>query len=183
MTSAAVEKDMKNKFVSMVRDVVQHHEVRITAGADKQSLSTGARIIDPQKLIESLAKETASSIKNGVTELNVQLEPEHLGKMTLRFSAEEGQVAVRIEVNNSEVKQVVDAQMPRLREELQQRGISMDRVEVFVAGDSLPKHKREQSGLQSQSGTMTLNHDDTDGGEEDPAQPRNLGYNTIEYLM
>ncbi len=176
-------KEVKNKFASLIHEISQQQDVRVITIDGKTTISSGDRVIDSQKFIETLAKETTTSLRNGVTDMRVQLEPENLGKMTLHFSSDEGHVGVRIEVTNSDIKQVVDLNMPRLRDEMQQRGISLDRVDVFVAGDSLPKNKREQNMAQQKSGTTIINHVDNKDDEGDIAKPRNLGYNTIEYLM
>jgi len=174
---------VKNKVSSLLHDGQVQHDPKIIEVSDRTDSSGASKTVDAQKFVESLAKETASSIKSGVTEMRVQLEPEHLGKMTLRFSSEEGHVAVRIEVSNGDVKQMVDANMPRLRDEMLQRGVSMDHVDVFIAGDSLPRNRRDQSTAPQHPAATTLNHDDMTNPEVQKTGPRDLGYNTVEYLM
>ena len=117
-------------------------EIQIEAGDDlmerlQQALQTGntaaldeaGEAVAPQ-IIRGLA---ALMRGNGVSEMRLQLQPADLGEIELRVRALEGIVRGEITVQSTEVKQLLETQMDRLRAALAQQGLELEGFDIEVA--------------------------------------------------
>lgn len=69
------------------------------------------------------------------SEMVLQLKPEHLGELTLKVSVDSGIVSAAFHSNNPEVRQVIEASLPQLKQDLSQQGIKLDSVSVFSGSE------------------------------------------------
>lgn len=63
--------------------------------------------VDVASIIRQISEFTKVNAGNDVTTLQMQLNPEHLGKLYLELSAREGNVSARIMAQNETVKEVL----------------------------------------------------------------------------
>lgn len=89
-------------------------------------------------------------IKDGVTKIQLQLEPAELGKLELSLVVERDLVAARFVTETHSVQSLIEASLPELRTALEEAGLQVDLLQVGV-----------QTGTDSQ----LLNQNMT-GGEE-----------------
>jgi len=102
--------------------------------------------------------------------------------VNIRVGLEEGKMTARIDVQNVEVKHIVEANMPRLHEVLQQNGITLDSVAVSVNTGSSFAEKRNDAPKKKTNGSSTA----LDDGFEPlsaAGDSKHYGYNTVEYIM
>lgn len=81
------------------------------------------QIIDSVKIMNS---QTAQSME-------IQLNPQNLGKLSINVLARNGQVTAEIIVQNEQVKKALETQMVSLKENLESQGIKVDAVEITYA--------------------------------------------------
>ncbi len=80
--------------------------------------------------MEGLARAFAST--EGTT-LQMQLNPESLGRLMLTVTEKHGNVTAQITATNEQVKEALQTQMVELRSTLQAQGIKVEAIEVTVA--------------------------------------------------
>ena len=116
--------------------------------------------IDTMDLIEQIAENVRVNISHAETSLEMQLNPEHLGKLYLQISAKEGAVNAQIAASNEAVKVALEAQVAELRESLNQAGVKVDAIEVTVASHEFEQnleqnfHKEEKEGERQEEQSM-----------------------------
>lgn len=98
--------------------------------------------------MEGLARTFASAAG---TTVEMQLNPENLGRLVLSVTEKHGAVTAQITASNEQVKEALQTQMVELRSTLQAQGIKVEAVEVTVA-----THEFEQNldGNTSANGQM-----------------------------
>lgn len=110
--------------------------------------------VAPQRAREELAAQIVNGarfmIKDGVTKIQLQLEPAELGKLELSLVVERDLVAARFVTETHSVQSLIEASLPELRTALEEAGLQVDLLQVGV-----------QTGTDSQ----LLNQNMT-GGEE-----------------
>jgi flagellar hook-length control protein FliK len=115
--------------------------------------------------------------------VRVVLKPETLGELTIRARMEEGKVFAEIRVQQTEVKAVLEAQVPQLRDTLVSQGIDVQRVEIVSDGGEMHFHNSDEGRASHQRpARFRRGHKNVDAVEELDAV-RSLGYNTIEYII
>ena len=85
-------------------------------------------------LIEELGSVLRGSIRlNGTqegTQIRVNITPDHLGHLDIRFTEINGKIAAHIFTSTLVAKEVLDMQMNQMRNVLLQQGIQLDKIEV-----------------------------------------------------
>lgn len=100
----------------------------------KDSYHVASQIVDQARLI--------SGQKN--TEMIIQLKPEHLGELTLKVTVESGVVSASFHSNNSEVRNIIEASLPQLKQELSNQGLKIENVDVYAGlGDFFSNGQHE----------------------------------------
>jgi hypothetical protein len=64
--------------------------------------------------------------------MRLQLAPEALGTVTMQLNVRDKNAVVRLEVETTAAKQALEAQIPLLREQLGQQGITADKIDIQV---------------------------------------------------
>lgn len=129
--------------------------------------------IDAYDLIEQIARNVRVTFSQTVTSMEMQLNPEHLGKIYLSISEREGAVRAQIAAQNEAVKEALETQVAELRQSLNQQGIKVDAIEVTVAThefeQNLEQNARQEEQMQQQreevkkQARKNLNLNDLDG--------------------
>ncbi len=87
--------------------------------------------------------------------MELQLNPEHLGKISLNVVTRNGAVTATITAQNEAVKGVIESQIVQLRESLNNQGLKVQSVEVAVAnhGFNLGENNAGQEQNNNNRGT------------------------------
>ncbi|KKM12338.1 hypothetical protein SY88_04095 [Clostridiales bacterium PH28_bin88] len=81
------------------------------------------------------------------SEMEIQLKPEHLGRLHLRLSVEDGLVTARFAVENPRVGQVIEANLPQLRQTMQDAGLKFHQASVDVGGHSFSGFQQDRDNM------------------------------------
>ena len=77
------------------------------------------------QLVKTLPQQTGGTVR-------MQLTPDALGPVTVQVNVRDKNAALRIDVETNAAKQALEAQIPVLREQLTQQGITAERIEIQV---------------------------------------------------
>ncbi|HWP98586.1 MAG TPA: flagellar hook-length control protein FliK [Syntrophomonadaceae bacterium] len=117
-----------------------HPELELTKTGFKQTLDNQPlfrqQTLDAQDLMSQVVKKAELMIKQGGSEMNIQLKPEFLGKMTITVSMQDGVVTARFQTENQQVKNILDQNIQALRQNLEAQGMKVDKTEVNIQMDS-----------------------------------------------
>ena len=106
--------------------------------------------IDTIDLINQIARNVRVTISATETSMEMQLNPENLGKIYLNVSEKEGVVRAQIAAQNAAVKEALETQVMELRQSLNQQGIMVDAIEVSVATHEFEQNLEQGRGRDSQ---------------------------------
>ncbi len=100
--------------------------------------STGGATPRPEATFQGLLAQMVEQAKlmvNGKrSEMVIRLKPEYLGKVHLKVAVVEGVVTARFLVDNVRVGQVLEVNLPQLRQTLQDAGLRFQQASVDVGG-------------------------------------------------
>lgn len=88
------------------------------------------------------------SFQPEMTDIQMQLHPESLGKVNVHISSKEGVITAQFTAQNETVKTVLESQMIQLKESFTQQGLKVEAVEVAVDNHSFERSmsQNEQPG-------------------------------------
>ena len=155
-------------------NTVHPNEQNVTVHPETAQLQTYVELEQLMDQMEGLARTFASA--EG-TSVEMQLNPENLGRLVLTVTEKHGNVTAQIAASNEQVKEALQTQIVELRSTLQAQGIKVEAVEVTVAA-----HEFEQNldGNASANGQMQ----EQTGQQNNPghAGRRNMNLNRLDEL-
>ncbi len=111
---------------------------------------------------EDIVRQLVDAIKVNVnstfSEMELQLQPENLGKLNLVISSRDGIITAQLMAENDDVKNAIENQLVMLKDNFEQQGLKVDAVEVtvqshgFETGKNLEgrnENPQEDSGRRS----------------------------------
>lgn len=100
---------------------------------------------DTVQIMEQIVQQMRVTISNEITTMEMQMNPENLGKVYVNISSEEGVVNAQFHATNEVVKEALEAQISTLRESLNQAGVKVDAIEVTIASHEFERNLEQQS--------------------------------------
>ena len=168
-----LSQNIQDVFANAVQEAAQVNPVEVVR-----------QVVDAVKVIQ---KESLQSIE-------VQLNPENLGKLHITVSARNGVLTAEIATQNEQVKRAVESQMSMLKENLESQGIKVDAVEItvqshaFEGGQNLQGNnsQQEKAGKEGKRHLDLSSLDELSDDElsEDEAAAKNAVMNensSVEY--
>jgi len=95
--------------------------------------------------INIIVTKLAGQIKSGASSLEINLQPESLGKIKLMLQMNEGCLSVQIIAQTEETRNLLNSSLQNIKDSLNQQGINLNDMSVNLAN-------QEQQGSQTGSG-------------------------------
>lgn len=161
-----------NTNEAMVQTQTTSNVSQVFDGLTTQSFSSYLSA-DSVQIMEQIVQQMRVTISNEVTTMEMQMNPENLGKVYVNISSEEGVVNAQFHATNEVVKEALEAQISTLRESLNQAGVKVDAIEVTIAS-----HEFERNLEQNHQNPEEQMH----AQEENTKKRRNLNLDSLDEL-
>ena len=129
--------------------------------------------IDTMDLIEQVAEQVRVHISEGTTSMEMQLNPENLGKVYVNVYSREGTIHAQLAASNESVRAALETQVADLRQNLTQAGVKVDAIEVTVASHEFERNLEQNGESEKQQGERQ---------EEKVSHRRNLNSDSLDEL-
>lgn len=117
--------------------------------------------VEATSIIKQIVDEVQVSMKQGISSMELQLNPEHLGKIHLEVVAKNGVITASIAAETQMAKEAIESQMLVLKENLLNQGVKVEEVEVTIAThqfeQNLDSHKEKEEETNSSKRRLNLN--------------------------
>lgn len=119
--------------------------------------TTTTQTVNGADVIKQIINSVKVTGNNVVQSMEIQLNPEHLGKVTLNVTSKSGVITAEIVAQNEQVKKAIESQINTLKDNFENHGIKIEAVEVtvqshsFESGQNLKGNDSEQG--KSSKGT------------------------------
>ena len=101
-------------------------------------------------VIRQVSEFTRVMYQGDTTSMEMQLNPENLGKIYVQVTAKEGVVTAHLAVQNEIVKEALENQTIQLRENMNQQGIKVEAVEVTIASHEFERNLEQNQQVSAQ---------------------------------
>ncbi len=103
-----------------------------------------------QEIFEQVVEQVRVTVTADTSEMVMQLNPEHLGKVNLSVVAKEGHITAQFVTENEVARQALESQIQQLRETLGEQGLKVDKVEVSVSDFNFQEGNQANAEEQKQ---------------------------------
>ena len=107
---------------------------------------------DTTELINQIVDNIRLNVSQDTTSIEMQLNPENLGRVYVHLSAKEGTVNAQFTATNEVVKEALEAQIVTLKENLNQAGVKVDAVEITVSSHEFERNLEQGQSREEQEG-------------------------------
>ena len=118
-------------------DISQGKEIKNTSNVNQTN--TAASMPDP---LPRIADKMLFMIRTGEYKGRLQITPPELGKLDIELTIKNGHIHANLGTENTVVKEIIEANLNQLKQQLNSQGLTVDRFDVMVGLDD---GKREDS--------------------------------------
>ena len=136
--------------------------VQTMAHAADVTSETSYISVDTMDLLEQVAEQIRVNVSQGTSSMEMQLNPENLGKVYVNISSKEA------------VRAALETQVADLRQNLNQAGVKVDAIEVTVASHEFEKNLEQNQENEKQQGERQQ--------EQSGGRRRNLNLSSLDGL-
>lgn len=154
---------------------IQLGETAAANGTTEGTSTTNAFLnsyLDVKDIIDQISEQIKVTVREDMSKLEMQLYPEHLGKVSIQLVSKEGAVTAQLSAQNQAVKEVLESQIVLLRERMDSQGLKVEAVEVTLESHGFERNldqNQSDSNQQAKPQNSTrrqLQIDSLDGMEE-----------------
>ncbi|MCR4892848.1 MAG: flagellar hook-length control protein FliK [Lachnospiraceae bacterium] len=93
-----------------------------------------------RNIMDQVEEQVKLSIKPDTTEMEMQLNPAHLGRLSLHVETTGGVVTAHLSAQNESVRAALESQIVELKETLEAQGLKVENVEVTIASHAFEQN-------------------------------------------
>lgn len=142
---------LKHPFEGMAHTVPVSGQ-EFTLAADMPVRESSYVSFDTIDIIRQIVEQVKVNISGETTSMEMQLNPENLGKVYVQVTAREGAVNAQITAANEAVKNALEIQVADLKQSLNQAGVKVDAIEVTVASHEFEQNLEQNARREAQEG-------------------------------
>lgn len=145
-TGSDSNRDMKaqDQFQVFVDNMVQvSQDVQVNFSGNLE------QVTELRNIANQIIERIKVSITPDQTSMELQLNPENLGKVNLSVQSKNGVMTAQFVVQNEVSKEAIESQLHTLRETLNQQGIKVEAIEVTVSSYAFEQNSNEGSGNET----------------------------------
>lgn len=137
--------NVQNNFIQNMEQAAASVEQTQSARPDTVRMQ---QMVD---IVNQVVEKIKVSLGTESTSMEMQLNPEHLGKVLLNVSSKNGMMTAVFSVQSEEAKAALESQMFTLRENLELRELKVDAVEVNVSDFDFSRSDQAMDSGQSKA--------------------------------
>ncbi len=115
--------------------------------AVRQEESIVSRQVTMDRIVEQVVNHVKIRVLPQTTSMELQLNPESLGRVNLNVTSQNGMATATLTVQNQVAKEALESQLTVLRENLESQGLKVEAVEVNVSEFGF-KHPEDSNNSQ-----------------------------------
>ena len=116
-----------------------------------------ANVRQMQEITNQIIEQIKVFIKPDQTSMELQLNPENLGKINLSVIARDGVLTAQFTTQNEIAKEAIESQMQVLRDNLTNQGLKVDSIEVTVSNFAFEQSNQAATGEEQQNNSQRRN--------------------------
>lgn len=184
---AGKDADFKQNESPFADQFIQNLQKAVTEGVQNTSLRSdlAAQI---REIADQILEKVKMTITPEMTSLEVQLTPEHLGKVSVTVSEQDGVMKASFVTENELAKEAIESNLIQFKEMMNEQGIKVETIEVMVSDFSFDKNgqagQSEQNAKQNNKSRFVVEEDKETVATQDELALHFMegGESTVNYM-
>lgn len=154
--------ETKNTFENPILQAINDSVNAVTETAMQEETPVSA-----SRIVEQIVERVKVEMNQNSSSLEMQLYPEHLGRIQIQVISKDGVMTARIAAETEAAKQAIENGLSNLREAMEQQDLKVEAVEVMVSTTGFGQSEAEQHMNEQQKSKRTNRDLDLSGSEEE----------------
>lgn len=147
------------------------HAIHDAMGQVQESVSAvGQQPVSRSDIINQIVEQVRVNLNQDTTSIELQLYPEHLGKIQINVVSKDGIMTARIVAETETARQAIEGGLFNLKETMEQQNLKVDAIEVMISTAGFEKQKEEQDAQKQENGSKSKRRLDLSELNEDMSQ-------------
>lgn len=169
-----------NEGKNFFGQTVKGYEVSSTV-VDSASEVTPYTEVNPTEIVNQLMERASITLNKEVTTMQMELNPESLGKLFLEVSSDkEGNVTVKLVAENEAVKNALETQIALVQEKMNAQGMKVNAVEVSVGTHEFEENLEQDAASQNERELSEEQQRNSNGQQR---RTRNIDLNNLDEMQ
>lgn len=184
------EKQDKAKDDAPIAMQFNNFDANNIAGDIARAVTEVTGDVKEAEVVTQIIEQIKVMTKQNSTSIEMQLYPEHLGKVAIQVTSKNGVITAEISAQTEAAKKAIESQLTILKDNFNNQGLKVDAVEVTIAGhgfeENLENNNRsnEEEAKKSRNSRRNIidgidNDEDAENFEE--VKMETIG-NTVSYM-
>lgn len=139
--------------------------------------------INPADIARQMVQGVRTAVTESLKTMEVQLNPENLGRMIIHVSEQDGQLTARINIQNENLRSAMEEQLAIVKNNLEAQGLKVESVTVTADAHEFEKNLEEGNAPKNDMNSSEGNKADADPSEDNNGRRsgiRSLNMNELE---
>lgn len=138
------ETHFRNPILQAIEDAMNH--VNQNSGIEETQISG-------KEVINQIVEQVKVNMNQQSTSLEMQLYPEHLGKIQIHVVSKDGVMTARIIAESEAAKQAIEGGLSNLKEAMENQNLKVEAIEVMVSTAGFEQEREGQNSFEQQKNT------------------------------
>lgn len=164
--SSSEERSFGDKNENSVLHTMINEQTQPEGVFEAFDVQTRYTSVNTTEIIRQIVDQISIANTTGESVIEMQLNPENLGKLYINVTEKNSEITARIAVSNEAVKNALESQMATLRENLQDANIRVNDVEITIATHEFERNLEQNAGNENgrQDGRQYTQQSSNNGG-------------------
>ncbi len=149
--------NFENPILQAMNDAVSHIQESVMAEES----------VPENNIIKQIVEQVRISMNQDSTSMELQLYPEHLGKIQIHVVSKDGVMTARIAAETEAAKQAIEGGLSNLKDTLEQQNLKVEAIEVMVSTTGFEQQNEQQNSYQENQNSKSGRKLDLSGMDDD----------------
>ena len=104
---------------------------------------------NPEEVIKQITEKAKFFITEDKSEVVIKLKPDHLGKVSLKISIENGNISAKFLAESEKVREMLESNFNSLKDSLNKQGLNIQNLSVSVGNSNKERNFEQETSIMS----------------------------------
>lgn len=126
--------------------------------------SNSPQEVDKKEVIQQIVNKAKLIVDDNKQEIRIKLKPEILGELMLKMEVQKESVLAKIMVDNYRTKELIEANLYQLKQDMKENGLEIKTFEVFVgSNEDFERENRQEFNFKQKRGNLKIKNEKLKG--------------------
>jgi len=140
--------EVKSEESLAYTEATNNFEEKLTE-VKSEIVNKNQNIENPEEVIKQITEKAKFFITEDKSEVVIKLKPDHLGKVSLKISIENGNISAKFLAESEKVREMLESNFNSLKDSLNKQGLNIQNLSVSVGNSNKERNFEQETSIMS----------------------------------